>query len=137
MTTTNPPDLTMASTTRVGGPFALLQLAVLTWLTVWLGMVALNNITDFGTNESLIRQMYQMQPLIDDPVLGNGLQWRAFPGWMAGPTLVGVIAYQLATVGLLATALPAGIRHQRGGEPRVFIDRANRCLLYTSDAADE
>lgn len=117
----------MTSTShRTGKSIMLIRLIALTWLTVWLSLITLNNITDFGTNQALIRQMFEMRPLIEDPVRGNGLEWRALPGVLATPTLIGVTLYEIVIVALLARALPTGYRLLRhGGDPSRFTTRAN------------
>ncbi|MFD7657447.1 DUF2165 family protein [Actinosynnema sp. NPDC059797] len=112
-----------------GRALQLIRLVATAWLTVWLGLITLNNITDFGTNEALIRQMFEMRPLLEDPVRGNGLEWRALPGGLAAAALVGVILYEAFIVVLLARSLPAGVRALRGaGRPQEFTRRANRGL---------
>ncbi|MFI0965281.1 DUF2165 family protein [Streptomyces sp. NPDC021080] len=87
---------------------------LLSGLTLWLGLVTLNNLNDFGTNRALISRMLTMADLIHDPVRGNGLQWRALPDSMATPTLIGVIVYEILTVALLARAAVLQVRRARG-----------------------
>lgn len=79
----------------------LLQTLLLTWVAAWLTLVVTNNITDFGTNRSLIGAMLSMEELIADDVLGNGIEWRAMSADLAVPALIGVIAYQLVAAALL------------------------------------
>jgi predicted small integral membrane protein len=118
-----------ASTDHPAKNLALVKLIALSWLTVWLGFIAFNNITDFRTNRSLISQMFQMNELKTAPVRGRGLTWRALPDSLASPTLVGVIVFELVIVALLARALPAALRHYRfGTDATVFLKRANLAL---------
>ena len=44
---------------------------------LWMVLIIIQNLTDRGTNRSLIVKVATMQELKEDPILGNGLQWRA------------------------------------------------------------
>lgn len=111
-------------------PLVLLRLVAVGWLTLWLALITVNNITDFGTNENLIAQMFRMQPLVDDPVRGNGIEWRALPAGLAAPTLVAVTVFEALIVALLARSLPAGYRlFRHGGDAHRFTRRANVGLV--------
>jgi predicted small integral membrane protein len=63
---------------------------------IWFSLAVFNNIVDFKTNKFLIGKMITMEDIINDPNLGNQLQWRALNGkhW---PSIIlsNVIAYQL------------------------------------------
>jgi predicted small integral membrane protein len=87
---------------------------LLSGLTLWLGLVTLNNLNDFGTNKALITRMLTMVDLVHDPVRGNGLEWRAMPASMATLTLIGVIIYEIVAVALLARAAVLQWRRARG-----------------------
>lgn len=94
----------------------LIQLSTLITggLGLWMTLVTLNNITDFGTNKALIAKMLLMKDLIADPVRGNGLEWRAMPAGWAVPLLIAVIIYELAICALMWRAFAQLVRHQRG-----------------------
>ncbi|SDP02594.1 Predicted small integral membrane protein [Actinopolyspora xinjiangensis] len=79
-------------------------------VAAWLTLIAVNNITDFGTNRVLLERTMTMRALIDDQVRGNGLEWRALPASLATPALITVIVYQLGTVVLMWRAVITGLR---------------------------
>lgn len=56
--------------------FFLAKSLVLFGLSFWLTVAVINNITDFGTNNYLLREMLSMNALKADPLLGKGLEWR-------------------------------------------------------------
>ncbi|WP_059012142.1 DUF2165 family protein [Streptomyces specialis] len=102
---------------------------LLSGLTLWLGLVTLNNVDDFGTNKALITSMITMGDLKDDPVRGNGLEWRALPEAMATPALLGVIVYEVLAVALLAWAATSMWRRARGETVSInTTQRANYAL---------
>lgn len=68
-------------------------------LGAWFSLAVFNNVIDFNTNRFLIAKMISMEDIIQDPNLGNGIQWRAINGkWWPSIILVGVISYQLVVV---------------------------------------
>ncbi|MEU9057079.1 DUF2165 family protein [Streptomyces sp. NPDC048384] len=91
------------------GSLLLLNVVLLGGITAWLTLIAVNNITDFDTNRALLEQTITMQTLIEDPLRGNGLEWRALPRGLAAPALVAVIVYQLGTVALMWRAVATGV----------------------------
>ncbi|GLF99333.1 DUF2165 family protein [Streptomyces yaizuensis] len=109
----------------------LLSVVLLAGVTAWLTLIAINNINDFGTNKALLQATMNMEALIDDPVRGNGLEWRALPNELAAPALIAVIVYQLATVALMWRAVATGIRVLRSDSPGLleYISRVNHSLV--------
>lgn len=105
-----------SSTASSSATPGLFQLATLITggLGLWMTVITLNNITDFGTNRALIAKMLTMSDLVSDPVRGNGLEWRAMPAGWAVPALIGVIAFELVICALMWRAFGQLIRHQRG-----------------------
>lgn len=74
----------------------------LTGLALWITLIAINNLTDSGTNIHLLSLMVTMESIIADPVMGNGLEWRALPGEpTATIVLWTIIAYQILNAALL------------------------------------
>ncbi|MGW2783871.1 DUF2165 family protein [Streptomyces populi] len=125
-----------ASTTSAGrsdlavrSRLAAFNAFLLSGLTLWLGLVTLNNLNDFGTNRALISRMLTMTDLVHDPVRGNGLQWRALPDSMATPTLIGVIVYEILTVALLARAAALQVRRARGLQADIATTRHTNLAL--------
>lgn len=84
---------------------------VLAGLASWISLIAFNNITDPGTNISLLGQMFTMEAIKSDAVMGNGLEWRALSQHLAGPMLVTVIILQVAIAALLWRAAALFARH--------------------------
>ncbi|GAB3128222.1 hypothetical protein GCM10027160_53570 [Streptomyces calidiresistens] len=112
----------------------LLPLAVvlLGGITVWLSLIAINNITDFGTNRALLEQTISMEALKEDPLRANGLEWRAMPESLAVPALIAVIAHQVGTVALMWRAVATGVRvlRRKGGTGLVdFLRHTNHSLV--------
>lgn len=71
-------------------------------LASWLSMAAINNATDSGTNTFLLSNMMSMQGLIENPVLGNGLEWRAINSPMLASTMLYfIVIVQFSISGLL------------------------------------
>ncbi|MFG2566039.1 DUF2165 family protein [Streptomyces sp. NPDC048567] len=120
---TGRPDLAVRSR------LAALNAFLMSGLTLWLGLVTLNNLNDFGTNKALIGSMLTMRDLVKDPIRGNGLEWRAMPESMATPALIGVIIYEVLIVALLARAAYGLWRRARGLETGIVVtQRANIAL---------
>ncbi|MGW7050789.1 DUF2165 family protein [Streptomyces sp. NPDC054887] len=109
----------------------LLTVVLLAGVTAWLTLIAVNNITDFGTNKALLQATMNMQALIDDPVRGNGLEGRALPNSLAAPALVAVIVYQLGTVALMWRAVATGVRALRSPSSGLFtyVRQVNHSLV--------
>ncbi|MER6912524.1 DUF2165 family protein [Streptomyces sp. NPDC000594] len=109
----------------------LLSVVLLAGVTAWLTLIAINNINDFGTNKALLQATMNMEALIDDPVRGNGLEWRALPNELAAPALIAVIIYQLATVALMWRAVATGVQALRSDSPSLlaYISRVNHSLV--------
>lgn len=78
----------------------LAKTIVLTGMALWMSVIVFNNIFDPGTNIYNIENTITLNLLKDDPVLGIGLKWRAWPSQYAGILLYLVIAYQLITISL-------------------------------------
>jgi uncharacterized membrane protein len=57
-------------------------------------MAVANNFVDPGSNRALVIGMMTMSELRADPMLGNGLEGRAWPARQAAATLTGVMAFQ-------------------------------------------
>ncbi|MDT3398053.1 DUF2165 family protein [Streptomyces sp. B1866] len=137
--TTNPPVLGGAPTASgradgrsdlaVRSRLAALNAFLLSCLSLWLGLVALNNIDDFGTNQDLISRMLTMRELKESPVNGNGLEWRAMPDSLAGPTLIGVIVYEVLIVALLAWAAAGQWRRALGRPAGMAVTRRTNIAL--------
>ncbi|WP_068089143.1 DUF2165 family protein [Polycladidibacter stylochi] len=77
--------------------WALPRFTIIAGLSVWMTIAVLNNITDQGTNVVHLANMLSMRLLIEDPVFGNGLEWRAWSGSSAQVVLVTVIIWQVLT----------------------------------------
>ncbi|WP_138904651.1 DUF2165 family protein [Streptomyces albidochromogenes] len=109
----------------------LLTVVLLAGVTAWLTLIAINNITDFGTNKALLQATMNMQALIDDPVRGNGLEARALPNGLAAPALIAVIVYQLGTVALMWRAVATGVRLLRAPSLGLFtyVRQVNHSLV--------
>ncbi|XKK61285.1 DUF2165 domain-containing protein [Streptomyces sp. ARC32] len=109
----------------------LLTVVLLAGVTAWLTLIAVNNTTDFGTNKALLQVTMNMQPLIDDPVRGNGLEWRALPNGLATPALIAVIIYQFGTVALMWRAVATGVRVMRSPSLGIhgYIRQVNHSLV--------
>jgi predicted small integral membrane protein len=60
---------------------------VLGGLAIWMTVAVLNNLTDRGTNIAHLETMLTMGLLVEDPVFGNGLEWRALPPGLASALL--------------------------------------------------
>lgn len=109
----------------------LAKTILLTGLAFWITLIAFNNATDPGTNTGLIGQMISMEAIKADPAVGNGLEWRAWPQWLATPILVLVIALQAVIALLLWRAALMFTRHLFGAreeEPVRAIKAANVAL---------
>ncbi|NYH55515.1 putative small integral membrane protein [Nocardiopsis arvandica] len=108
------------------------QTLVLGGMAAWLSLIMFNNITDSGTNITLIGQVLTMEGIIADPDRGNGLVGRALPGSLAAPALYAVIAYQALSVLLLWTATVAHTRLLLGrgdGTRATFLGNIALCSL--------
>lgn len=70
---------------------------LLTGLAVWLTIAVLNNITDSGTNIIHLNRMLSMRLLADDPLFGNGLEWRAWKTVSAQTVLYAAVVWQVLT----------------------------------------
>ena len=74
----------------------------MTGFALWITLIAINNLTDRGTNIHLLSRMFTMKDIIADPVMGNGLEWRALPSEpTATIVLWAIIAYQILNAALL------------------------------------
>ncbi|MDO8235834.1 DUF2165 family protein [Citrobacter werkmanii] len=71
---------------------------IMAGMALWMSSIVFNNIFDSGTNIYNINNTITMSLLKDDPVLGLGLKWRAWPDGYAPLILKCVIAYQLVIV---------------------------------------
>lgn len=78
-----------------------LRAVLITGMAAWMSVAVLNNATDPGTNIHLIGTMLSMEPLLGDPVLGNGLEWRALEAGYAGMVLDVVVVVQAVIAALL------------------------------------
>ncbi|MGX1881267.1 DUF2165 family protein [Streptomyces sp. NPDC055287] len=109
----------------------LLTVVLLAGVTAWLTLIAINNITDFGTNKALLQATMNMKALVDDPVRGNGLEARALPNSLAAPALIAVIVYQLGTVAMMWRAVATGIRVLRSPSLGLFayVRQVNHSLV--------
>lgn len=75
--------------------WAMGQTVILVGLAIWMGLVVINNVTDSSTNQHLIGQTLSMALVKDDPLMGNGLEWRALDRGVANAVLNLVIAAQI------------------------------------------
>jgi predicted small integral membrane protein len=75
--------------------------SLLLGLAIWMSIVVINNITDSGTNQYLIGQMLSMVLIKDDPIMGNGLEWRAWNPSVATVVLNVVVVIQIGIAALL------------------------------------
>ncbi|WP_328742338.1 DUF2165 domain-containing protein [Streptomyces caniferus] len=124
-----PSPTAAAADLSVRSRLTALNAFLLSGLTLWLGLVTLNNLTDFATNRALIARMLTMTDLVHDPVRGNGLEWKAMPESFATPALIGVIVYEVAAVALLAWAAVGMWRRARGARTGIATtQRANLAL---------
>lgn len=70
---------------------------ILVGLAVWISIAVLNNITDSETNIIHLETMLSMHFLIEDQLLGNGIEWRSLHTPPAKIMLLGVIFWQFLT----------------------------------------
>ncbi|MFP4438370.1 MAG: DUF2165 family protein [Chloroflexaceae bacterium] len=107
----------------------LTKTILLAGLAFWISLIAFNNATDPGTNIDLLGRMLTMEAIKDNPTMGNGLEWRAWPQSLAAPLLVVVIILQGAIAALLWRAAIMFARHlfqaQAGEIPTRQIRAAN------------
>lgn len=69
---------------------------LMTGFALWITIGAINNLTDRGTNLHLLSLMFSMEGIIADPLMGNGLEWRALPGEPTAKLIFGgIITYQI------------------------------------------
>ncbi|MGQ0464591.1 MAG: DUF2165 family protein [Sporichthyaceae bacterium] len=115
-----------------GSRTGLLQLTVfaLAGMAVWFSVVVLNNATDFRTNRGLVEATITMKAVIAEPGKGDGLEWRAMPGDLAGPLFGAIVGYQVLIVASLWRAVGTGVRAVRGRADRaLFVRRTNAALM--------
>lgn len=116
---------------RPGTGLLPLSVFVLAGVALWLSVVVLNNATDFRTNRGLIEATITMKAVIAEQGRGDGLEWRAMPGGLAGPLFVAIIAYQVLTAASLWRAVVTGVRVLRIGVDRaLFVRHANQALMF-------
>lgn len=60
-------------------------------LAAWLTIAAINNGTDAGTNIHLLTSMMSMEGLIENSILGNGLEWRSIDSPVLAKVLLTII----------------------------------------------
>ena len=70
-------------------------------LAVWLSIAAINNATDPGTNIHLLTSMMSMEGLIENSILGNGLEWRSIDSPMLAKVLLTIIVIAQFSISLL------------------------------------
>lgn len=97
----------------------LAKTIVLLGIASWITLIAFNNITDPGTNTGLIGNMITMEAIKQDPAVGNGLEWRAWPRSLATPILVAVIVLQVGIALLLWRAAFKFLRDLFRGEEQL------------------
>ncbi|KZL14449.1 hypothetical protein PsAD2_03744 [Pseudovibrio axinellae] len=73
------------------------RFVLLTGLAGWMTIAVLNNLTDQGTNIIHLSNMLSMRLLIEDPLFGNGLEWRAWVSASPQVVLYLVAAWQMLT----------------------------------------
>ncbi|WP_446470477.1 DUF2165 family protein [Xenorhabdus stockiae] len=71
---------------------------IIAGMALWMSILVLNNMLDPGTNIHNINDTVTMDLLKNDPILGVGLKWRAWPPGYAGIILKFIVAYQLLIV---------------------------------------
>ncbi|MDD7911075.1 MULTISPECIES: DUF2165 family protein [Pseudovibrio] len=102
---------------------------LLTGLAAWMTVAVLNNITDTGTNLIHLDNMLSMRLLIEDPIFGNGLEWRAWNGVPAQAVLWIVICWQVLTAAALWWAAVNMIgAFMKGGRDEACLRAVNLAL---------
>jgi len=115
----------------------LVKTILITGIAVWMSIIALNNISDPGTQIYLLSKMYSMELFKQDPIMGKGLLSRAinWPG-MAVITLFIVVIYEIVSVTLLWRAAISYMFILKSNDKKVefnALKRANlalSCLLF-------
>lgn len=87
---------------------------ILTGVALWLSILVFNNIVDADTNILNIHTMLTMSLLKQDPNVGLGLRWRAWPDGYAGPVLTVVVVYQVIVMAALWYAASRFLAALRG-----------------------
>lgn len=67
-------------------------------MALWMSSIVFNNIFDAGTNISNIENTVTMSLLKNEPLLGLGLRWRAWPAGYGALLLKCIVTYQLIIV---------------------------------------
>ncbi len=91
-------------------PALLPRTVILAGLASWMTIAVFNNITDQETNLFNLETMLTMRLLIENDILGNGLEWRALSAGAAPFVLFCVIGWQLATAAALWWSALAQLR---------------------------
>lgn len=91
-------------------PALLPRTIILSGLASWMTIAVLNNITDQQTNLFNLETMLTMRLLVENDILGNGLEWRALSASVAPFVLFCVIGWQLATAVALWWSALAQVR---------------------------
>lgn len=76
----------------------LAKTVIISGMALWMSMIVFNNIFDAGTNIQNIENTVTISLLMDDPVLGLGLKWRAWEPGYGSLLLKFVVAYQLIII---------------------------------------
>ena len=73
---------------------AFSRLVIVFGLAVWLTIAVINNLTDPGTNRTLLSHTLSMGLVSTEEVLGAGLLWRAWPAHWSHALLYFIVALQ-------------------------------------------
>lgn len=108
-----------------------LKLVLVAGLALWLTIIVLNNVTDRGTNVRLIGRMMGMDEIKEDPLMGNGLQWRAIKSVVVHRlALCAVVVLQVVAVALLWRAAYLFLATTLGfGSVAAAVSAANLALV--------
>ncbi|VFR57278.1 hypothetical protein BRI6_1350 [plant metagenome] len=80
---------------------AFSRLVILAGLALWLTIAVINNLTDPGTNRTLLGHTLSMGLVSAEEVLGAGLLWRAWPAHWSHTLLYIIVAVQFMVAGFL------------------------------------
>ncbi len=103
----------------------LSKIACLGALTLYVGLVAINNVFDYSTNLAFVTHVLDMDKVFPD----NSLRWRALTSPLVHHlSYILIIATEFLVAGLIALGLRAMVR-ARKGEARAFNRAKSRAVF--------
>lgn len=96
---------------------------LITGFSLWMTIIVINHIFDHDTILHTFTEMFNMQKIIEDPNMGNGIEWRAiqWPLW-AEISFDAIILFQCVIVGLLWRAAIGYIKIFQNNDKKVQLD---------------